>query len=81
MANEHIHEDQPCFRNHEQATERFPVRDVRETRGARRLRGQGTARETRTKRSVPVVQDTGFKNCCMRSGRFDGSERKHYSRN
>jgi hypothetical protein len=25
-----------------------------------------------------AVQDTGFKNCCLRSGRYDGSRKNHF---
>ena len=28
--------------------------------------------------SVRAVRDTAFKNCCLRSGRFDGSKRNHF---
>jgi len=27
-----------------------------------------------------AVQDAAFKNCCLRSGRYDGSQRNHYFR-
>ncbi len=27
---------------------------------------------------VRVVQDVGFKNCCLRKGKFDGSLRDYY---
>src|SRR6185295_7592049 len=27
---------------------------------------------------VRAVQDAAFKNCCLRSGRFDGSKRNHF---
>jgi hypothetical protein len=29
---------------------------------------------------APVAPDAAFKKCCLRSGRFDGSERKYYVR-
>ncbi len=30
--------------------------------------------------SVRVVPAAGFKNCCLRSGRYDGSGRNYYFR-
>jgi hypothetical protein len=28
--------------------------------------------------SVRAVQDAAFKNCCLRSGRYDGAKRNHF---
>ena len=74
-------DDLPCFRGQQQAEEGDIPR--------RHRSGAATAWSTAIKSwwrswagttSVPVTPVGGFKNCCLRSGRFDGSERNHYVR-
>ena len=80
MAN-HIHgSDDSNFEITSKRRKGFPS-ETQVKRGVHVVHGNKELSEKLGRNDLcPCGQDTGFKNCCMRSGRFDGSERKHYFR-
>lgn len=76
-----IDEDDVCFRDDEQATQRLPVRDGSQARRPRRRRHEGTHREARPQRSVPVRLSEVVSNAAACAAAvFDGVNRDHYQR-
>ena len=60
-------------------SQRIPVRNARETRSAlRSCEQRNSAKSWAGTTFARAAQDTGFKNCCLRSGRYDGSRKNHF---
>ena len=65
----------------EQAPSRLSQRDEGQARGSSGPRQQGAhSRSWVVKTSALAAPDAGFKKCCLKSGRLDGSQRNYYRR-
>jgi len=68
-----IDEDDVCFRGHEQAPQGLPVWGLRQARWPCRARWQGTRREARAQRSVPVrLREVVSSAAACAAAAFDG---------
>src|SRR5205823_12921817 len=72
-----------CTANHRNLHS-FPTRrssdlETQVKRGVRIVHGnKNSAKSWGETTFARAVQDAGFKNCCLRSGRYDGSLRNHF---
>ena len=76
-----IDNDDVCFRGHEQAPQGLPVGDGGQARCTHRARHQGTEREARTQRPLPLrLREVVSSTAVCAAGLFDGVNRHHYRR-
>lgn len=76
-----IDEHDVSFHGHEQATQRLPVRDGSQARRPRRSWREGTRREARPQRSMPMrLREVVSSAAACAAGAFDGVNRNHYQR-
>ena len=74
-------EDDMCFRGHEQAPQGLPVGDGGQARCTHRARHQGTEREARTQRPLPLrLREVVSSDAACAAAGFDGVQRDHYER-
>ena len=78
MAN-HDHEwEESRFQITSKRRKGFPS-ETQVKRGVRVVHGNKELTEKLGRNTFArAVQDTGFKNCCLRSGRYDGSRKNHF---
>jgi len=79
MTNQLFDQDSPFFRDH-QHVGKDPVRDAGKTRTPGRAWEQELREKLGRMTRVRAVRGVAFKNCCLRTGRYDGSLRKYYFR-
>jgi len=76
-----ITEDDVCFRGHKQTTQGLPVWDGSQARRPHRPRHEGTRREARPQRPLPMQIRAVVSSAAACTGVvFDGANRKHYQR-